>query len=120
MKQKKAEKLLSAQKSGGFLTCPVCNKEEMERRKDIMEQDGIEFEAYRCSNCGEEIMTMKQLKVLAGKYRKLRNAKDITFAKWGNSIAVRIPSDIADEFSISAGTHGTLTKDKDGIKIIPT
>ena len=25
-----------------------------------------------------------------GKYRKLRHAKDITFSKWGNSIAVRI------------------------------
>jgi len=92
----------------------------MEKVKDIMEQDGVEFEAFKCSKCGEEIMNMKQLKVLASKYRKLRNAKDITFSKWGNSIAVRIPSDIADEFNISAGKHGTLTKDKEGIKIIPT
>lgn len=92
----------------------------MEKTKDVIEQDGIGFEAYKCSSCGEEIMTMKQLKALASKYRKLRSAKDITFAKWGNSIAVRIPSDIADEYDITAGKHGTLTKDKDGIKIIPT
>ena len=92
----------------------------MEKKKDIMKRDGIEFEAYKCPECGEEIMSMKQLKVLAGKYRRLRNAKNITFAKWGNSIAVRIPSDIADEYNISAGKHGTLTKDKEGIKIIPT
>ena len=102
------------------MKCPVCQKGKMEKKKDIMEQDGIGFESYKCSECGEEIMTMKQLKILAGKYRKLRHAKDITFAKWGNSIAVRIPSDIADEYNISAGKHGTLTKDKEGIKIIPT
>ena len=102
------------------MKCPMCKKGIMEKSRDIMEQDGIEFEAYKCSECREEIMTMKQLKVLAGKYRKLRNAKDITFAKWGNSIAVRIPSDIADEYKISAGKHGTLTRDKGGIKITPT
>ena len=102
------------------MRCPICQKGTMEKKKDIMEQDGIEFEAYSCPKCGEEIVTMKQLKVLANKYRKLRKAKEITFAKWGNSIAVRIPSDIADEYNISAGKHGTLTKDKEGIKIIPS
>lgn len=91
----------------------------IKKKKDVIEQDGIEFKAYECTECGEEIMNMKQLKVLAGKYRKLRSAKDITFAKWGNSIAVRIPSDIVGEYNISAGKHGTLTKDKEGIKIIP-
>ena len=90
----------------------------MEKKKDIMEQDGIEFEAYKCSKCGEEIMTMKQLKVLANKYRKLKNAKEIKFAKWGNSIAVRIPNEIAKEYSIKSGKQGLITKDKNGIKII--
>ncbi len=119
MKQKKSFRFLSDQKSSGFLTCPVCRKGKMEKKKDVMEQDGMEFEAYKCAECGEEIMDMKQLKVLASKYRKLRRAKDITFAKWGNSIAVRIPSYIADEYNISAGKRGTLTKDKEGIRIIP-
>ena len=102
------------------MKCSVCQKGSIKKIKDIIEQDGIGFEAYKCLNCGEEILTMKQLKALAGKYRKLRQAKDITFAKWGNSIAVRIPSDIVDEYNISAGKHGTMTKDKEGIKIIPT
>ena len=102
------------------MKCTICQKGTMEKVKEIMEQDGIEFEAYKCSKWGEEIMTMKQLKVLANKYRTLRNAKNITFAKWGNSIAVRIPSDIIEQYNISPGKHGTLTKDKEGIKIIPT
>lgn len=92
----------------------------MEKQKDVIEQDGIEFEAFKCSSCGEEIMNMKQLKALAGKYRKLRKAKEVTFAKWGNSLAVRIPSDIAGEFKLSAGKHGIIMKEKKGIKIIPT
>ena len=102
------------------MKCPTCQKGTMEKMKDIIEQDGVEFDAFKCTECGEEIMTMKQLKVLAGKYRKLRDAKDITFAKWGNSIAVRIPSEIVEQYNISPGKHGTLTKDKEGIKIIPT
>ena len=101
------------------MKCRICQKGLMEIKKDIIEQDGIEFEAYKCSSCKEEILTMNQLKVLATKYRKLQNAKRIKFAKWGNSIAIRIPSDIAEEYKISPGKQGTLTKDKEGIRIIP-
>lgn len=88
--------------------------------RDIIQEDGIEFEAYKCDKCGEELMNMKQLKSLANKYRKLRKSKDITFAKWGNSIAVRIPADYAEEFKIHPGKHGILTKDEKGIRIMPT
>ena len=101
------------------MRCPVCRKGKMEKVKEVMEKDGIGFEAFRCADCGEEIMTMKQLGALTQKYRKLRRAKEITFAKWGNSIAVRIPSEIVEEFSIKPGKHGLLTKEKEGIRIIP-
>lgn len=90
----------------------------MKRKFDIMEQDGVDFEAYKCSECGEELMDMKQLKVLATEYRKLRSAKEVTFAKWGNSIAVRIPKDLADEYNIKSGKQGLLTKGKKGIEIV--
>ena len=101
------------------MNCPVCQKGTMEKKKGIMEEDGVEFEAYHCSACGEEIMTMPQLKALATKYRKMRAAKEVTFAKWGNSLAVRIPHDIAYEMNLSAGKSGMLLRDKAGIKIIP-
>lgn len=101
------------------MKCPIC-KGEMEKIKDIIEEDKVGFEAYRCESCGEELMDMKQLKVLAKKYRKLRQAKKITFAKWGNSIAVRIPSEVVDEYHITSGKHGILTKDREGIRIIPS
>ena len=98
----------------------TCYKCKTNVKEATVVKDGIKLKCLKCPKCGEEIMTMKQLKVLASKYRKLRSAKDITFAKWGNSIAVRIPSDIANEYKISVGKRGTLTKDKEGIKIIPT
>lgn len=100
------------------MKCPICSG-KMERMKDSIKQDGIDFDAYRCTKCGEEIMTMSQLKVLANKYRKLRKSRDITFAKWGNSLAVRIPSEIAEEYHLSPGTQGIMTKDKKGIRIVP-
>ena len=100
------------------MKCPTCQG-KMERIKDVIEKDGVGFDAFRCADCGEEIMDMKQLSALAQKYRKLRKAKDITFAKWGNSIAVRIPSEIVEEYSIKPGKHGLLTKEKEGIRIIP-
>lgn len=102
------------------MKCPICEKGKMEKAKEVIKQDGIEFETFKCSSCGEELMNMKQLKVLANKYRELRKAKEITFAKWGNSIAVRIPNEIVEEFNITSGKQGLLTKNKDGIKIIPS
>ncbi|HLC75079.1 MAG TPA: hypothetical protein VJH88_04465 [Candidatus Nanoarchaeia archaeon] len=100
------------------MKCPIC-KGTMEKVKDIIEQDGVEFEALKCTSCGEELLDMAQLKSLASKYRSLRKAKDVTFAQWGNSIAVRIPRDIAEEFHIVSGKQGLLKKEKDGIKIVP-
>ncbi len=101
------------------MICPICKKDKMEKVKDKIEEDGIEFEALKCSSCGEEIMNMSQLKSLAGKYRRLRKAKDIIFTKWGNSIAVRIPQEITKEFNITSGGQGILTTEKEGIRIIP-
>ena len=98
------------------MKCPECSG-EMKKKNNIMEQDGLEFEAYLCPKCGEEIMNMKQLKVLADKYRSLRKAKEIVFAKWGNSLAVRIPRDVALEYKISEGKRALLVREKEGIKI---
>ena len=101
------------------MKCATC-KGKMEKIKDSIQEDNMEFEAYKCTKCGEELMDMRQLRSLANKYRALRKAKEITFAKWGNSIAVRIPMEYAEEFNISPGKHGLLTKDEKGIRILPS
>ncbi len=102
------------------MKCYLCKKGLMKIVKDIMEEDNIEFEAFKCNNCGEEIMNMSQLKILAEKYKKLRKAKEGTFAKWGNSMAIRIPNEIIHEYKIKAGNQCLITKDKIGIRIIPS
>lgn len=101
------------------MNCPLCKKGNMQKVKDIIKQDGVEFEAFKCSNCGEELLNMNQLKILADKYRTLRKSKEIAFSKWGNSIALRIPKEIVKEYNIKSGTRAILTKDKQGIKIVP-
>ena len=83
-----------------------------------MEEDGIPFEAFRCISCKEEFLDMKQLDALADQYKRIRKAKEVTFSQWGNSIAVRIPHEIAHELHIKSGKHGLITKDKEGIKIL--
>ncbi|MBI5391663.1 hypothetical protein HZB00_01540 [Candidatus Woesearchaeota archaeon] len=101
------------------MKCPHCKQGILEKYTGVMEEDGISYEALRCSQCGEEIMTMPQLKELAKKYRKLRKAKEVTFAQWGNSLAVRIPNDVVQEYKLASGKRAVLTKDKQGIRIIP-
>lgn len=98
------------------MKCPSCEG-KMEPKESTL--DGITYRFHSCTSCGEELLDMKQLGKLAGKYRKLRKSKDVTFSKWGNSLAVRIPKDIADELGIKEGSQGLITKEKDGLKIIP-
>lgn len=98
------------------MKCPKC-EEKMEKIKDIIEEDKTEFEAYRCTICGEEFLNIDQLGALAKKYREQKK-REIIFAKWGNSIAVRIPKEFIEELNIKAGKHGILMKEKDGLKII--
>lgn len=96
--------------------CPLCTG-KMIQIKDSIKEDNVEFEAYKCNKCGEELLDMQQLKGLATKYRGLRKAKAITFAKWGNSIAVRIPVHIAEQFHLKPGKQGIINSDEEGIKI---
>ena len=100
-------------------TCPICKKGNLKPVREAMPFDGVEYEALQCSRCRESIVTMGQLEDLAEKYRKLRKAKEVTFAKWGNSLAVRIPRDMVAAYKLSSGKHGLLVKGKKGIMIIP-
>ncbi len=99
------------------MKCKICGG-GVEKKIGVMEEDGVEYGYFGCSKCGEEYLNMGQLKKVAAEYRKLKEAKDVTFQKWGNSIAVRIPKEIADAFDISSGKHGKLFKEKDGLKIV--
>ncbi len=100
------------------MKCPTCQKGIMKRIESVMSPEKVPYEAFRCPKCGEEILTMPQLKKLADRYKRLRKAKEVTFSQWGNSLAVRIPHEIADELKIKSGKQGLIIKDKEGIKIL--
>ena len=91
----------------------------MNKVTDFIKQDNIEFETFRCDNCGEELMDGKQLKSLASKYRQLIMAKAVSFAKWGNSIAIRIPNEFIKDYNIKPGKQAMIVKEKNFIKITP-
>lgn len=101
------------------MNCPVCKKGKMVLAKDRFEEDRVEYTLYRCQHCGEEILDSEQLQALAEQYRALRKEKEIVFAKWGNSIAVRIPKDVAQNYGFKIGKHAYLRKEKEGIRIVP-
>jgi len=81
--------------------------------------DGVEYELFKCVDCGEGLLDMQQLKALGEAHKKMRKAKEVTFARWGNSLAVRIPKKLADELSLKSGSHGLMLKDEKGLRIIP-
>jgi hypothetical protein len=99
------------------MKCKLCGG-TVEKKRGVMEEDNVEYEYFKCLQCGEEYLDMDQLEKVAAKYRKLREAKDITFRKWGNSIAVRIPKEIVDALNIASGKHGKLFREKNGLKIV--
>ncbi len=99
--------------------CPLCKKGKLRLVRERMPIEGVEYEALQCVHCGESIMTMGQLDVLADHYRKLRRAKEVTFSKWGNSLAMRIPKAIAKAYKLSSGKTALLVQEKKGIRIVP-
>lgn len=119
MEKKKENTLLLKQSSEETkkMICHNC-KGKMEKIFGEMPKEKVEYEAYKCISCGEEILTMDQMKNLADKYKELRKAKKTFFAKWGNSIAIRIPDAIVKEYNLKPGKKAELRNEKGMIKII--
>jgi len=99
------------------MICPHCKK-KMKKSTELIREDNIEFHAYKCAKCGEQLMNMKQLHNLASKYRKLKKAQEIKFTKWGNSIAVRISKKFVDELKIKPGKSAVMYKNGQELRIL--
>ncbi len=80
--------------------------------------EGFSYHYYRCIKCGEEILDMKQLHVVADKYRKVKHYR-AKLSKWGHSLGLRIPKEISQKYHLSDKNDVILVQEKDGIKIIP-
>lgn len=77
---------------------------------------GVRYSALRCGRCGEELMTMAQAKSFMQAAEK---AKRVTFSKWGEALAVRIPAEAVRQYRLRAREKGSFVFEKDGFKILP-
>lgn len=77
---------------------------------------GLDYEYFRCANCGDEVLTMRQLHELA---EQERVSKAVRIAKWGSALAMRIPKQIAQTYHIRAGAQAVILPEKGGFKVVP-
>ncbi len=78
---------------------------------------GVRYSSLKCAECGEELMTMPQAKSFM---RSAEKAKRVTFSKWGEALAVRIPAEAVRQYRLKAREKGAFVFEKDGFKILPS
>ena len=84
--------------------------------KIVGTRKGIKYDALKCLECGAEIMTLEQAAEFLDEAQK---AKTVTFSKWGESVAIRIPAQAVRKYGIHLKEKGKLLFEKNGFKIIP-
>ncbi len=105
------------------MLCPMCEKGSLKKGKIKEEFFGVflgEFPAEICSNCGESFTdekTTKEIELAAKKKGIWGLGKKSTIAKTGNSLAVRIPKQIADFLKIKEGSDVFIHPDKNRLVI---
>lgn len=96
--------------------CWECGGKCIELTKKTRDQ--ISYNHYRCIKCGDEVLDMKQLHELADKYRIMKKYHT-KIAKWGLSLGVRIPKELAKMCNMKDKGDVVLIPEKDSIRIMP-
>lgn len=105
------------------MKCPICEKGTLREGKIREEMFGVhlgEFSAEICSKCGESFTDEKTTRAIEEAAKKkgvwgLGIKTKIT--KTGNSLAVRIPKEIADFLKLKEGNEAYIHPDKNKIVI---
>ena len=97
------------------MKCTKCSGKMTEKTDTTPE--GFEYKYYKCSECGEEIVTMPQLHEVAGKYRTMKKYS-AKLSKWGESIALRIPKELAKSYGLKEDEEVSLIPEKKAIRIV--
>ena len=93
-----------------------CNVKYLKSKDET--KDGLTYDYYKCSNCGEGFLNLKQLDNLAEKYRNMKKYQT-KVAKWGLSSAIRIPKDMLKKYNLKNSDNICLIEDEKCIKIVP-
>ncbi|HLC36763.1 MAG TPA: AbrB/MazE/SpoVT family DNA-binding domain-containing protein [archaeon] len=97
------------------MNCIKCSGKMIEK-KDIT-PEGVEYKYFKCTECGEEIVNMKQLHNVAEKYREMKKFT-VKLSKWGESIGIRIPKELIKKYKLKKNEEISLIPEKKAIKII--
>lgn len=98
------------------MKCVMCNNGAMKEKIAEYKEFGISLGKYRasvCTNCGEAFFDSDTAKKIQNKSKELGLfglAKKTKVAKVGNSLAIRIPKEIADFIKL---------KKEEEVRIVP-
>ena len=96
--------------------CTMCKGAMRERAAKM--PDGIPYHYYHCKKCGDEVLDMAQLGDVAAIYRKMKR-HHVKLSKWGLSLGMRIPKEMAKQYKLTDRTEVVLIPEKQGIRIVP-
>ena len=108
------------------MKCPVCEKGTLKKGKIKEIMFGLylgEFPAEICSKCSESFTDEKTTRAIeeAAKKKGIWGlGKKTKITKTGNSLAVRIPKEIANFLKLKEGNDAYIHPDKDKLIIEPT
>ena len=97
--------------------CSECDKKMNEMEGATPE--GVKYKYYKCGNCNEEVVDMKQLHNVAEKYRIMKKYR-VKLSKWGLSLGIRIPKELVNKYKLNDDGEVSIIPEKDGILIIPS
>ncbi len=77
---------------------------------------GVTYEAYRCTQCRDVTFNMEQAEHYLTAAEK---SKEVTFSTWGQSLAIRIPKELAQALHLKPKNKARIIAEKEGFHIIP-
>ena len=96
------------------LTCDQCGKKMKE--VDDQEIKGFMIRGWRCS-CGQEYSNPVDVDNLVKLFNFMKKQRGLKVFRSGNSLALRIPKQLADVYHITSESRLVVSPKKDSIEI---
>lgn len=105
-----------------MMNCPICNGKLIDKKikESMFGVDLGVFPVMACSKCGESFTdeaTTKKIEMAARKAGVWDLGKKTKITRSGNSLAVRLPKEIADFLKWKEGSEAYIRPEKDKIII---
>lgn len=105
------------------MKCPICNKGELKKgiiREKMFGIDLGEFSAETCTKCNESFTdseTTRRIEELAKQKGIWELGKKTKITKTGNSLAIRIPKELADFLKLKNGDEAFIHPEGDKLVV---